>query len=98
VGEIRDICKSVVDVNEISASIATAVEEQDAATKEIARNVQQAAAGTDDVLRNITAVAEIARDAGSAADQVLGAAGKLTDQSALLRREVDRFLAMVRAA
>ena len=98
VGAIRDICKVVVEVNEISASIATAVEEQDAATKEIARNVQQTAVGTDEVLRNINAVTEIARETGTAAEQVLGAAGKLSSHSSQLRSEVDRFLAMVRAA
>ena len=98
VDAIRDICKVVVEANEISASIATAVEEQDAATKEIARNVQQAAIGTDQVMRNIAAVTEIARETGTAAEHVLGAAGELSKHSSLLRSEVDRFLATVRAA
>jgi methyl-accepting chemotaxis protein len=97
VAAIRDICQLVVQVNEISASIAAAVEQQDAATNEIARSVQLAAQGTDQVQRNISAVTDIAEQAGSAADQVLGAAGKLSAHSAQLRSEVGRFLATVRA-
>ena len=97
VAAIREICQLVVQVNEISASIAAAVEEQDAATNEIARSVQLAAQGTDQVQRNISAVTDIAEEAGAAADQVLGAAGKLSAHSAQLRGEVDRFLATVRA-
>jgi methyl-accepting chemotaxis protein len=97
VAAIRDICRIVVEVNEISTSIAGAVEEQDAATQEIARSVHQAATGTDQVLRNITAVSDIADEAGMAAERVLGAAGMLSAQSAQLRGEVERFLATVRA-
>ena len=37
---------TITRVNEISAAIAAAVEQQRAATAEIARNVQQASAGT----------------------------------------------------
>jgi methyl-accepting chemotaxis protein len=50
------------------------------------------------VSRSITEVSTTARDAGSAAAQVLGAASNLSKHSTLLRTEVDRFLATVRAA
>jgi methyl-accepting chemotaxis protein len=95
---IREICRIVVQVEEIATSIATAVVEQDAATNEIARSIQQAAMGTEQVLHNISAVSDVATEAGSAAERVLGAAGALSGHSAKLRGEVDRFLAMVRAA
>ena len=97
VAAIRDICRIVIEVNEISTSIASAVEQQDAATQEIARSVHQAATGTDQVLQNITAVSDVADEAGAAAERVLGAAGLLSAQSAQLRGEVERFLGMVRA-
>jgi len=45
VGEIKEICGLITQVNGISASVASAVEEQGAATSEIARNVQAACAG-----------------------------------------------------
>jgi methyl-accepting chemotaxis protein len=45
---------------DIGATIASAVEEQGAATQEIARNVQQAASGTKDVTSHIGGVSQSA--------------------------------------
>jgi methyl-accepting chemotaxis protein len=95
---IQSIASMIEKLNGISSSIASAVEQQGAATKDIASNVQQAASGTMEVSRNITGVSEAAVETGSAASQVLGTAGELSRQAAALRREVDRFLATVRAA
>ncbi|MBF0334381.1 MAG: methyl-accepting chemotaxis protein, partial [Alphaproteobacteria bacterium] len=64
---------------------------------EIARNVEQAAAGTADVSNNISGVTRAAGEAGQVAEQVLHAAGELTRQADLLRGEVDRFVAGIRA-
>jgi methyl-accepting chemotaxis protein len=49
VSAIRTIGDTISQINEIAAGIASAIEEQGAATREIARNVQQAAAGTTEV-------------------------------------------------
>ncbi|MGO8917626.1 MAG: methyl-accepting chemotaxis protein [Stellaceae bacterium] len=95
---IQDISKTILEVNEISASIASAVEEQTAATQEITRNVQQAAHGTQDVSQNIAAVSAAADEAGAAATQVLGAADDLANQANALRQQVDKFLTTLRAA
>jgi methyl-accepting chemotaxis protein len=54
--------------------------------------------GTSDIGTNIEAVSHAATDTGSAASQVLSAAGELSKQSETLRGEVDRFLATIRAA
>ncbi|MBL4667534.1 MAG: hypothetical protein JKY04_09160, partial [Sneathiella sp.] len=43
-------------ISEIATSIASAVEEQGAATGEISRNVQQAAQSTQEVSQNIDSV------------------------------------------
>lgn len=91
---IRSIGKTTNEVNEI----ATAVEEQSAATQEIARNVQQAAKGTQEVSLNISGVAQPAGKTGAAATQVLGASGELATQSEMLRQQVDTFLSRVHAA
>ena len=48
---IEGIGKTITEVNEIATVIASAVEEQGAATQEIARNVQEAAKGTQEVNR-----------------------------------------------
>jgi methyl-accepting chemotaxis protein len=95
---IRVIGTTIRQMSEIATTIASAVEEQGAATREIATNVQQAAQGTHDIATNIEGVSRAASDTGAAATQVLGAAGELSKQSETLRRDVDDFLATVRAA
>ncbi len=95
---IENISGTINQISEISATIASAVEEQSAATGEIARNVEQAAAGTAQVTSNIVGVTQAAGEAGQAATQVLDAARSLGTQSSLLRTEVDKFVATIRAA
>ncbi len=95
---IRGISKTILEVNEISSSIAAAVEEQTAATQEITRNVHEAADGTQDVSKNISGVSDAVEKAGQTAGEVLADADELAKQSEALRREVDQFLATVRAA
>lgn len=95
---IKGIGDTITQINEIATVIASAVEEQGAATREIARNVQQAAAGTTEVSTNITDVTRAASETGSAAGQVLMAAGDLTRQADTLRHRVDSFLTTIRAA
>ena len=93
-----DGVRSTIDkVEHISAAIASAVEEQSAATREISANASQAATGTDEVARNVEGVKTAAGDAGNAASQVLTASGELAKQSEALRREVESFIARVRA-
>ena len=95
---IEGIGTRVHELNGVSASIAAAVEQQGAATREIVRNVAQAAAGTGEVTGNISGVAHAAENTGTAAGRVLGSASDLTRQSERLRAEVARFLETVRAA
>jgi methyl-accepting chemotaxis protein len=95
---IERIFKTIENVNQISTTIASAVEEQGAATQEIARNVEQAAAGTQEVSSNITGVTQAAGETGQVATQVLSAAQELARQSTTLRSEVDTFLADIKAA
>ena len=98
VDAIQAIGRTITEVSEIATTIASAVEEQGAATQEIARNVQEAARGTQEVSANVGGVTQSSRETGSAATQVLGAAGELSKQAETLRREVDQFLSSVRAA
>jgi len=94
---IRNIGGTVGRINEINGSIASAVEEQGAATQEIARNVEQAAAGTQEASSSVSGVKRAADDAGHAANQVLTASGELSTLAEKLRGEVGRFLGQVRA-
>jgi methyl-accepting chemotaxis protein len=94
---IEGITGTIKKVNEISTTIASAVEEQGAATQEIARNVQQATEGTDEVSRNISGVSKAAQETGTASSQVLTAASQLSKESETLRNVVEGFIAKIRA-
>ncbi|UZE50559.1 methyl-accepting chemotaxis protein [Rhodopseudomonas sp. P2A-2r] len=98
VDAIKEIGTTIGRMSEIASTIASAVEEQGAATQEIARNVQQAAQGTQQVSANITDVQHGASETGSASSQVHSAAQSLSSESSRLRLEVGKFLASVRAA
>ncbi|HTZ78879.1 MAG TPA: methyl-accepting chemotaxis protein, partial [Stellaceae bacterium] len=98
VGAIKGIAQTIRKVNEIATAIASAVEQQGAATQEIASNVNQAAAGTSEVSSNIAGVTKAASETGQAAGQVLAAAQDMARQAESLRTEVERFLADVKAA
>jgi len=95
---IKEIGKTIARISEIATSIASAVEEQGAATKEIARNVQEAARGTSEVAGNIADVNHGAGETGSASTQVLSSAQSLSSESNRLKSEVMKFLRTVRAA
>jgi methyl-accepting chemotaxis protein len=97
VGAIRSIGGTIRQMSEIATTIASAVEQQGAATREIASNVHQAAQGTT-IATNIGGLSRAASETGAAATQVLAGAGELSRQSETLRRDVDTFVATVRAA
>lgn len=95
---VKEIGVVIGRIAEISATIASAVEEQASATQEISRNVQQAAAGTSEVSSNIIEVSNGASATGGASTQALAAAKSLASNTDRLKLEVDNFLATVRAA
>jgi methyl-accepting chemotaxis protein len=98
VGAIKEISDTIGRMSEISSTIASAVEEQGAATQEIARNIQHAAVGTQQVSSNITDVQHGATETGSASAQVHSAAKSLSSDSSRLKLEVGKFLDSVRVA
>jgi methyl-accepting chemotaxis protein len=89
---------TIARIAEIAGGIAAAVEEQGAATAEIARHVGEAARGTRAVTGNIADVSQGAAATGAASTEVLASAQALANESGRLRREVEGFLAAVRAA
>ncbi len=98
VQSIQGVTDTIGRVNETATSIASAVEEQGAATQEIARNVQQAAKGNQEVSTTIIGVNKAAAKTGAAAGQVLVSAGELSKSGEMLRERVESFLRDVRAA
>jgi methyl-accepting chemotaxis protein len=95
---IQGIVGTIATISQITTAIASAVEQQGAATQEIARNVQEVAQGTGQVASNIGAVNQAASDTGSAAEQMLALAKDLGIRSEMLRADVGEFVATVRAA
>ncbi len=98
VGAIKEIGSTITRISEIASTIAATVEHQGTATAEIAHNVGEAAKGTADVAHKITEVNRGASATGSASAQVLTSARSLSQESRLLKIEVDKFLHTVRAA
>jgi methyl-accepting chemotaxis protein len=95
---IQQITDTIATVNQNATAIASAVEQQGAATQEIARNISQAAKGTADVSSNIAGVSAAAEQTGTAAGAVLSRADELSKNSEALKAYVESFLREVRAA
>ena len=74
------------------------MEEQQSATEEIARSIQQAALGTTEVSTNITGVSQAANESTESAAKLIEASRQLGLHSEALQKEIESFLADVRAA
>ena len=98
VSAIRSIGRTIGSLNEVASVIASAVEEQTAATNEIARNIEQAAAGTIVVSVNVNDVNSETTTTVVTARRVLDAAIELAKQGDVLRQDVALFVEQVRAA
>ena len=95
---IQGIGQTIGQINEIATTIASAVEEQGAATQEIARNVHQAATGTHEVTVNIAGVSDAAIETGNSAHDVLNASTTLSREANALKGIVQTFLGQLRSA
>jgi len=95
---IKGIGETIGEISGIATTIASAVEEQGAATQEISRNVQEASNGTQQVSTTIADVNESASQTGQASSQVLEATNALNGEAAELRTNVESFLADIKSA
>ncbi len=94
---VENIISQISAVDEKTATISAAIEEQNASTIEISRNVQEAATGTNEVSRNINDVQDVANNSSAATEQLRGSAASLSAQSLELQNAVGAFLKEVRA-
>ena len=78
-------------INDISSTIAAAVEEQNATTNEMSRNVSEAAHGSAEITSNITGVAESAQGTTRGATDTQKASQQLVETAIQLRRLVEQF-------
>ena len=91
VDSIGSITSIINQINDISGTIATAVEEQSATTNEMSRNVQEAAKGSGEISHNIQGVASAAESTTRGAQDTLKAAQQLTEMASQLRALVEKF-------
>ena len=91
VQSIGSITKIILQLNDISGTIAAAVEQQSATTNEMSRNVQEAAQGSAEISQNIQGVAVAADSTTQGAQNTLTAAQRLAEMATELRRLVDQF-------
>lgn len=105
VKEIEEIVATISSINDIVTTIATAVEEQAAATREIAGNVNQAAQGieevnqnvaqsntvADSITRDIVEVSQSSKDMSSSSVTLHGNARSLSELAEKLREMVRMF-------
>jgi hypothetical protein len=96
--QLAGIVGRVDRISAIATSIASAVEQQGAATAEISRTVQQMAASTERVALSMASVSRAANDTGEAASLVLGSAGGLSRQAEQRTGKVSSFVTSVRSA
>jgi methyl-accepting chemotaxis protein len=88
---IATISRVINQVNDISSTIATAVEEQNATTNEMSRNVSDAAHSSGEITSNIAGVAQAAESTSRGANETQKAAQQLVETSTQLRRLVEQF-------
>jgi methyl-accepting chemotaxis protein len=91
VDAIASISAVINQVNDISSTIATAVEEQNATTNEMSRNLSEAAQGSGEITSNIAGVAEAAQGTTLGATDTQKASQQLVETSTQLRRLVEQF-------
>ena len=96
VNAVREIGGVVRNINEVTSTIASAVAEQDAATREISANAQMAAQGNETLVGNIASLSDAMGETAKAATSVLSASTDLTSTAEILSREVDKFFHTLR--
>lgn len=95
VGVIKDISKSVEKLSFYLGSVASAIEEQSAATSEISRNAQEAATVTTIALQSAEAQALLAVELQTVADRLIDTSSELTIANNSVANTVDEFLEKV---
>ena len=90
IAAIKQIGSVIGRINDISNTIASAVEEQSATTNEIARNASEAAKGSMEISKNIASVSTVAQNTTEGANNTLSAATELAKLAGELKAVVDQ--------
>ncbi|WP_231127455.1 methyl-accepting chemotaxis protein [Motilibacter aurantiacus] len=91
VSAIEEISAIIAQVNDYQATIASAVEEQNATTSEMSRSIAEAANGTSQIARSVGGVAAATETTSTNVEQTREAAVGLSQLSGELQAAVSRF-------
>jgi methyl-accepting chemotaxis protein len=91
VAAIAHITTVIAQINDISSTIASAVEQQSATTGEMGRNVTESARGSGEIARNASTVAAVAQSTASGAGQTMTTAIELARMASELKQLLARF-------
>jgi methyl-accepting chemotaxis protein len=97
-GDIGGIGETIAKMNAITATVATAIDDQDGTSTKIAESVAHAGTGNHEVSKQITEITSSVGEANQVAAQVLITARDLVRDADVLREEVTKFSSHVRAA
>ena len=92
VAEIGQIHQVIVDVNDLVASIATAVEQQALTTRGIATNVGQAATGIKEMLGTVTHAAEVSEMIATEVAAVSDSSGEIEAYSGQIKSSATELI------
>jgi len=88
---IAEVAEIINQINDMSNTIAAAVEEQATTTNEIGRNIGEASRGVTEITQNISGVAMTAQDTTQGANDGMEGAKKLSEMAAELQQLVGRY-------
>ena len=97
VTSLSHIKDSIHKVDDVTGSVASAIEEQSAVTNEISSNMQAATGEVEGIGRDVNDVNNSTESALAATTQVLSASKMLSQQSQILSEVIEQFLREVRA-
>jgi methyl-accepting chemotaxis protein len=94
---VHDITQTITNINGITTSIASAVEEQSNATSQISASLERASKGTEQVTAAVSDMPKTASETGSVAERLDALANELAQDADGLQRSVDSLLAKLAA-
>lgn len=93
----ESITSVIGEIDEISANIANSVDLQSRSTEEISSKIQNSSESSSAISSKVYDVSNASTETGTAAEQVLGAAGQMDELTAALKTQVDQFLSGIRS-
>ncbi|MGE5545263.1 MAG: methyl-accepting chemotaxis protein [Solirubrobacterales bacterium] len=95
---LKSVGSTIIEADEVVATIASAVQEQNAATDSIVRNIGEAASGNREVSGAIVEVSKAAEHTGGMASSMVSVTDSLAAEAETMKAEVESFLSAVRAS